>query len=89
MRLIVLLAAIMLAATSCAGGDDRTDVYSAPTAALEKRARKHAPKWLEEYVFLREAGEGFFPHSLHAKLWPVSSITQVTTWQRYRLGKEW
>ena len=34
MRLIVLLAAIMLAATSCAGGDDRSDVYSAPTAAL-------------------------------------------------------
>ena len=34
MRLIVLLAAIMLAATSCAGGGDRSDVYSAPTAAL-------------------------------------------------------
>ena len=34
MRLIVLLAAIMLAATSCAGEDDRSDVYSAPTAAL-------------------------------------------------------
>ena len=34
MRLIALLAAIMLAATSCAGGGDRSDVYSAPTAAL-------------------------------------------------------
>ena len=34
MRLITLLAAIMLAATSCAGGDDRADVYSATTAAL-------------------------------------------------------
>ena len=34
MRLIALLAAIMLTATSCAGGDDRSDVYSAPTVAL-------------------------------------------------------
>lgn len=34
MRLIAFLAAIMLAATSCAGADDRSDVYAAPTAAL-------------------------------------------------------
>ena len=34
MRLIAFLAAIMLAATSCAGGDDRADVYSSTTAAL-------------------------------------------------------